>query len=44
MVVTDEMLRQAQERTGGKTKEDEATSTSVLERLDDKSPVDPSDL
>ena len=44
VVVTDKMLRQAQERTGVKTEEPPAEPSSVLERLDDGEPVDPSDL
>jgi len=44
IVVTDEMLRQAQERSGGKADPDEAVPMSVLERLDDGGAVDPSDL
>ena len=43
-MVTDEMLRQAQERSGGKPVENTAETISVLERLDDGGPVDPSDL
>jgi DnaJ-domain-containing protein 1 len=43
-VVTDKMLRQAQERTGVKTEETPTEPSSVLERLDDGGPVDPSDL
>jgi hypothetical protein len=44
VVVTDKMLRQAQERTGVKTEETPTEPSSVLERLDDGGPVDPSDL
>ena len=44
IVVTDEMLRQAQERSGGKSDKDQAATISVLERLDDGGAVDPSDL
>jgi len=44
VVVTDQMLRQARERTGGKATEKQEIQSSVLERLDDGSPVDPSDL
>jgi DnaJ-domain-containing protein 1 len=44
VVVTDQMLRQAQERSGGKSDPDPAAPRSVLERLDDGGPVDPSDL
>ena len=44
VVVTDAMLRQAQERTGGKSDQDQATPMSVLERLDDGGAVDPTDL
>lgn len=44
VVVTDEMLRQARERTGGKSEENPTAQVSVLERLDDGGPVDPSDL
>jgi hypothetical protein len=44
VVVTDKMLRQAQEKTGVKTEEIPAEASSVLERLDDGEPVDPSDL
>jgi DnaJ-domain-containing protein 1 len=38
------MLRQAQEKSGGKSDPDPAAPRSVLERLDDGGPVDPSDL
>jgi DnaJ-domain-containing protein 1 len=44
VVVTDQMLRQAQEKSGGKSDPDPAAPRSVLERLDDGGPVDPSDL
>jgi DnaJ-domain-containing protein 1 len=44
VLVTDDMLRQAKERTEGKSAPEEAASISVLERLDDGGPVDPSDL
>jgi DnaJ-domain-containing protein 1 len=44
VVVTDAMLRQAQERSGGKADQDQAAPMSVLERLDDGGAVDPSDL
>jgi hypothetical protein len=44
VVVTDHMLRQAQERSGGKSDPDPAAPRSTLERLDDGGPVDPSDL
>ena len=44
VVVTDAMLRHAQERAGGKSDENQAATTSVLERLDDGGAVDPSDL
>ena len=40
----DEMLRQAKERTEGKSEEDKPAPMSVLERLDDGGAVDPSDL
>jgi DnaJ-domain-containing protein 1 len=43
-LVTDEMLRKAQEKSGGKDDEKNAPILSVLEQLDDGSPVDPSDL
>ncbi len=42
--VTSEMLRQAQERTEGKQEPAQPALPSVLERLDDGSPVDPADL
>jgi hypothetical protein len=44
VVVTDAMLRQAQERSGGKPDPDQAAPMSVLERLDDGVAVDPTDL
>jgi DnaJ-domain-containing protein 1 len=44
IVVTDEMLRQARERSEGKSNQDQVASISVLERLDDGGAVDPSDL
>ena len=44
VVVTDAMLRQAQERAGGKADENSTAQSSVLERLDDGSPVNPGDL
>ncbi len=44
VVVTDDMLRQAQERAGGKSGEAEIGQVSMLERLDDGGPVDPSEL
>jgi DnaJ domain len=44
VMVTDKMLREAQERTGGKSDEKHAATISVLERLDDGGAVDPSDL
>jgi len=44
VAVTDEMLRQAQERSGGKPAQAQPAPRSVLERLDDGSPVNPSDL
>jgi DnaJ-domain-containing protein 1 len=44
VVVTDQMLRQARERSEGKPDEDQAATISVLERLDDGGAVDPSDL
>ena len=42
--VTDEMLRKAQEKTGGKPAGAEAAAHSLLERLDDGEPVAPADL
>jgi DnaJ-domain-containing protein 1 len=42
--VTDEMLRKAQEKNGGKSDDEAAPPGSLLERLDDGSPVDPADL
>lgn len=44
VLVTDDMLRQAQERSTGKSEQGPATQVSVLERLDDGEPVDASDL
>jgi DnaJ-domain-containing protein 1 len=44
VVVTDQMLRQARERSEGKPDPDQAAPLSTLERLDDGGPVDPSDL
>jgi DnaJ-domain-containing protein 1 len=44
IVVTDAMLRQAQERSGGKSDQNQAAPMSVLERLDDGGAVDPADL
>jgi len=44
VVVTDQMLRQARERSEGKADQDQAAPMSMLERLDDGGPVDPSDL
>jgi len=44
VVVTDQMLLQARERTEGKAGPDQAAPMSVLERLDDGGPVDPGDL
>jgi DnaJ-domain-containing protein 1 len=44
VMVTDEMLRQAQEKSRGKADPDQAAPISALERLDDGGPVDPSDL
>ena len=44
VLVTDEMLRQAKERSEGKSAPEESVPMSVLERLDDGGPVDPSDL
>jgi DnaJ-domain-containing protein 1 len=43
-LVTDEMLRKAQEKSGGKDDESETPIRSVLERLDDGSPVAPAAL
>ncbi len=43
VLVTDEMLRQAR-GVGGKSGDDELEQVSVLKRLDDGGPVDPSDL
>jgi DnaJ-domain-containing protein 1 len=44
VVVTHEMLRKAQEMAGGQAEESKAAITSVLDRLDDGSAVDPADL
>jgi DnaJ-domain-containing protein 1 len=44
IVVTDQMLRQAQERSTGRSDQDQVTAVSVLERLDDGGAVDPKDL
>jgi DnaJ-domain-containing protein 1 len=44
MMVTDDMLRKAQEKAGGGSTKDAAEPGSTLERLDDGSIVDPSDL
>jgi len=44
VVVTVAMLRQAQEKSAGKSDQDQAAAMSVLERLDDGGAVDPSDL
>jgi DnaJ-domain-containing protein 1 len=44
VLVTDEMLRKAQENAGGKATAAEATLPSLLERLDDGEPVSPADL
>jgi DnaJ-domain-containing protein 1 len=44
VMVTDEMLRQARERSRGKPDENPTAQVPVLERLDDGGPVDPSDL
>jgi DnaJ-domain-containing protein 1 len=43
-LVTDEMLRKAQEKSGGNDDDKKPPIPSVLERLDDGSPVDPNDL
>jgi DnaJ-domain-containing protein 1 len=43
VLVTEDMLRKAQERAGG-AQEAQPEAVSVLERLDDGQPVDPSDL
>jgi hypothetical protein len=43
-VVTDEMLRKAQEKPGESGDESKTAIPSVLERLDDGSPIDPADL
>jgi DnaJ-domain-containing protein 1 len=44
VVATDQRLRQARERSGGKAEQEQAAPMSMLERLDDGGPVDPSDL
>jgi DnaJ-domain-containing protein 1 len=44
VVVTDQMLRQARERSEGKSDPDQAAPMSTLGRLDDGGPVDPNDL
>ena len=44
ILVTDEMLRKAQEKTGGKMEVPALETSSLLERLDDGSPVVPADL
>jgi hypothetical protein len=44
VLVTEEMLRKAQEKAGGGSGENKPEAPSVLERLDDGQPVDPSDL
>jgi DnaJ-domain-containing protein 1 len=44
VMVTDEMLRQAREKTSGKAAQATAEPGSALERLDDGGPVDPGDL
>lgn len=44
VLVTEEMLRKAQEKAGGGPGENKPEAPSVLERLDDGQPVDPSDL
>jgi DnaJ-domain-containing protein 1 len=44
ILVTDEMLRKAQEKSGDKENEPEVQLRPVLERLDDGSPVDAKDL
>jgi DnaJ-domain-containing protein 1 len=44
VLVTDEMLRKAQGKAGGKTETTEADTRSLLERLDDGEPVPPADL
>ena len=43
-VVTDEMLRKAQQKPGESGDENKTAIRSVLERLDDGSPIDPADL
>jgi DnaJ-domain-containing protein 1 len=44
VLVTDEMLRRAQEKSGGKPQPAETDVLSVLERLDDGEPVEPAEL
>ena len=44
VMVTDAMLRQARERSGGTPEKSQAEPDSVLDRLDDGAPVDPKDL
>jgi hypothetical protein len=44
VMVTNEMLRKAQEKAGGKAESEEEQLPSVLERLDDGSPVAPAEL
>jgi DnaJ-domain-containing protein 1 len=44
VLVTNEMLRKAQEKAGGKAESEEQHLPSVLERLDDGSPVAPAEL
>jgi DnaJ-domain-containing protein 1 len=44
VMVTDEMLRKAHEKAGGKIAAPEASTSSLLERLDDGQPVPPADL
>jgi DnaJ-domain-containing protein 1 len=44
VLVTDEMLRKAQEQAGGKAAPAEPEIPSVLDRLDDGSPVEPAEL
>ena len=44
ILVTDEMLRKAQEKAGGKPAAAPADAHSLLERLDDGEPVAPADL
>lgn len=43
-LVTDQMLRKAQEKSAGKSDEQASAPRSLLERLDDGSPVDPAEL